>query len=170
MKLLANNGLSFDDIDFISISAGDAQDSLASGLCDAVVIWEPNVTRLIDSGIAKLVASGSQTDLRGTNAFVVRSEYLAEHREVIQVILEQFYSAVKQLDNLDAQTLQKLSDALEITPSQVQSIIKKYDFSVYVTQKDIASLQDTLRFLVEIGNMDVPFNVSAHAENVLQKQ
>ena len=167
MKLLEKNGFPFDQIEFISVSAGEAANALASGLCDAIVIWEPNVTRLVDSGAAKVVALGSETDLRGTNAFVVRADYLAAHKEIIKVVLEQYKKAVQDIPNLDAQTLEKLSAALKITPEQIQKIAKKYDFSVTVSDNDIASLQDTARFLVEIGNMDTAFNVSAKVEKLL---
>jgi sulfonate transport system substrate-binding protein len=153
-KLLEKNGLSFDQIEFISISAGEAANALESGVCDAIVIWEPNVTRLIDSGAAKVVALGSETDLRGTNGFVVRSEYLAENDDIIKVVLEQYCEAVKDISSLDATTLEKLSAALKITPDQTKKIAQKYDFSVKISESDITALQDTASFLVEIGNMD----------------
>lgn len=170
MKLLEKNGLSFDDIEFISIAAGDAEDTLTSGLCDAVVIWEPNVTRLVDTNIAKVVALGSETDLRGTNAFIVRSEYLAEHSAVIKEILNQYYKAVQAIPVLDSQTLSKLAGALSITPDQVISISKKYDFSVTATLDDVKSLQDTVEFLVNIGNLSSPYNVAGKVENLFIKE
>lgn len=166
-KLLEKNGLSFDQIEFISISAGEAANALESGVCDAIVIWEPNVTRLIDSGAAKVVALGSETDLRGTNGFVVRSEYLAENDDIIKVVLEQYREAVRDISSLDTPTLEKLSDALKITPEQTKKIAQKYDFSVKISDSDIAALQDTASFLVEIGNMDSAFNVSEKAVNLI---
>ncbi len=166
MKLLEKNNMSFDDIEFISIAAGDAENALTTGLCDAIVIWEPNVTRLIDSGVAKKVALGSETDLRGTNAFVVRADYLTNHKEIIKVILEQYYKAVKLIPNLDAETLTKLADALKITPKQVIKIAGKYDFSVTVSETDINSLQDTVYFLVDIGNLSSAYTVSNKIENL----
>lgn len=169
-KLLAANGLTFDDIEFISIAAGDAEDALTSKICDAVVIWEPTVTRLIDSGLAKLVAKGSETDLRGTNAFVVRTEYMAAHPDVIKVILEQYYQAVQMIPTLDSGTLAKLSGALKISRAQVQKIAQKYDFPVTVSKNDIASLQDTVQFLVTIGNLSSPYDVSAKIDNLFTVQ
>ena len=65
-KLLAKNSLTFNDIDFLSISASDAEAALVTGLADAVVIWEPNITRLIDKNIAKIIAYGDETGLKGT--------------------------------------------------------------------------------------------------------
>ena len=165
-KLLEINNLSFSDIDFLSIAASEAENSLIDKTCDAIVIWEPNVTRLLDSGVAKIVAKGNETDLRGTNAFVVRSEYLAEHSDVINVILEQYYKAVQTIPVLDEQTLLKLSKALNISPEQVQKIAKEYNFSITVSKHDIASLQDTVDFLVSIGNLSAPYNVSTKIENM----
>ena len=167
-KLLAKNGLSFEDIEFISISAGDVKDALISGLADAVVIWEPNVTRLIDSGVAKVVALGEETDLQGTNGFVVRSEYLIEHHDVIVKILEQYNNAVNMIPKLDDATLDKLSIALNLTPEQIKSVSAKYDYSVSIKQNDIESLQDTVNFLVEIGNLGQQYTVSAKVEQLIQ--
>lgn len=166
-KLLQKNGLTFDDVEFVSINAGDAENVLNSKLADAVVIWEPNVTRLIDSGVAKVVAYGSETDLRGTNAFVVRSEYLLNHREVIKVILEQYERSVTMIPELDGEILSKIASALKITPEQVKEVAKKYDFSVRISADDVKSLQDTVRFLVQIGNLDAPYLVSSKTENIL---
>ena len=165
-KLLSKYGLSFDDIEFVSIAAGDAENDLASGLCDAVVIWEPNVSRLVNKGIAKVVAYGSETDLRGTNAFVVRSEYLVAHKDVIKIILEQYYKAVQLIPELDEKSLSKLAGALSISPEQVKSIAAKYDFSVTVTKTDIDSLQDTVSFLVDIGNLSVPYKIINRVDNL----
>jgi len=168
MKLLEKNSLSVDDIEFISINAGDAEETLLSGICDAIVIWEPNVTRMIENGSAKIVALGSETDLRGTNAFVVRAEYLETHKDVIKVILQEYYKAVNFIPELDEETLTKISAALKLSPSQVLSIAKKYNFSVSISDTDIASLQDTVNFLIEIGNLPAAYSVSSKAENLFE--
>ena len=165
-KLLAKNNLSFEDIEFISINAGQAEDALVSGLADAVVIWEPNITRLVDTGVAKIVAFGHETDLGGTNAFVVREEYLIKHEIVIKTILEQYYKAVSFIPELDEQTLSKIAEALNISPEQVLKIAEKYDFSVTITSEDIASLQDTVSFLVQIGNLSSQYPVADKIQNI----
>lgn len=169
-KLLEKNGLKFDDIEFISVSAEETEKALAADLCDAIVIWEPNITRLTDRAAAKVVARGSETDLRGTNAFVVRSDYLDAHRDVVRIILEQYQIAAQDISNLDKPTMKKLSDALKITPEQAMRIAKIYDFSVAASSSDIAALQDTASFLVKIGNLDSVFDVSAKVENLLAEK
>ena len=158
-KLLEKAGLSFSDIDFRNINAAEAEEQLAGGTVDAVVIWEPTVTRLTGSGRAKIIARGSDTDLRGTNGFVVREEYLAENADVVGIILQQYARAVDMLGQLDGEALAPIAAALAIRPDQVQAIADTYDFSVVITPEDVAALQDTVSFLVSIGNLASEFPV-----------
>ena len=166
-KLLEKAGLSFEDIEFINIAASEAEEVLTDGIADAVIIWEPNVTRIIDKGIAKIVAQGHETDLRGTNGFVVREEYLKENADIIKEILLQYEKAVKTLENADEDLYQKLSLALNISEAQIKSIMKKYDYSVSVTHEDQKALQDTIAFLESIHNLKYEYWVESYIEKDL---
>ena len=168
-KLLGKAGLSFEDIEFINISASEAEVALSEGFADAVIIWEPNITRIIDRGIAKIVAQGHETDLRGTNGFVVREDYLKENADIIKEILLQYEEAAKSLSNLDTEILHKLSLALNVTEAQIKSIMKKYDYSVNVTKEDQKALQDTISFLVSINNLKYEYWVESYIEKDLLK-
>ncbi len=168
-KLLGKAGLSFEDIEFINISASEAEVALSEGFADAVIIWEPNITRIIDRGIAKIVAQGHETDLRGTNGFIVREDYLKENTDIIKEILLQYERAAKSLSNLDTEILHKLSLALNVTEAQIKSIMKKYDYSVNVTKEDQKALQDTISFLVSINNLKYEYWVESYIEKDLLK-
>ena len=158
-KLLEKANLSFEDIEFINIEASNARHTLENSTADAVAIWEPNITRLVDNGIAKIVAQGGETNLRGTNGFVVRDEFLADNGDIVSEILNQYAFAVQKLPELDSKMLEKLSDALGISAEQIQSISKKYDFSVVITEDDIDALQDTISFLVSINNLQNEYRI-----------
>ena len=164
-KLLEKAGLTFDDVEFSNISVSDASLQLRAGTVDAVVIWEPNVTRLIESGEAKIIAQGEDTDLRGTNGIVVREEYLSDNKDIVKEVLNQYAHAVKELSTLDTETLTKLAFALNVTKEQVKTLVKKYDYTVGITQKDEEALQDTIHFLVSINNLTNEYRV----ENCVDK-
>ena len=164
-KLLEKAGLSFDDIEFINIQASSAELILSSSTADAVAIWEPNITRLLDKGLAKIVAQGDETDLRGTNGFVVRDEYLADNGDIVSEILNQYALAVKKIPNLDQQMLSKLSKALSIKEELIVPISQKYDFSVSAGNEDIDALQDTISFLVSIQNLHSEYRIANFVDN-----
>ncbi len=159
-KLLKKANLSFEDIEFVNIQASNAEQILQNSIADAVAIWEPNITRFLDKGLAKIVAQGDETDLRGTNGFVVRDEFLADNGDIISEILNQYDIAVQKIPSLDSEMLGKLSVALGITGEQIKSISKKYNFSIKVMNEDIEALQDTISFLVSINNLQSEYRIA----------
>ncbi len=164
-KITEKNGYVLSDINLININAGDAAAVLSTNSVDAVVIWEPNVTRLVDSGVAKILAYGSETTLRGTNTFIARKDYTTANPEVISVILEQYARAVKELPNLDAETLNTVAEKLGLEGNQLKKVLTKYNFAVTVDEIDAAALQDTIEFLVSIGVLDKAYDVHAYVNN-----
>lgn len=164
-KLLEKYGMTFDDIELVNIAAGDVGIVLSTGQVDAAVIWEPNVTRLVDNGTAKIIAQGSDTNLRGTNTFLARDEYIKANPDVISVILEQYARAVKELPTTDDATLQKVADDLKLTKEQVLKLYNKYGFAVQCDAVDTAALQDTCQFLVSIGRLESEYAVKDYVDN-----
>lgn len=159
-KFLEKDGLTLDDIDLVNISAGDAETVLSNGDVDAVAIWEPTVTRLVDDGVAKTIALGSDVGLAGTNTIVARSEFADANPGIISIIIEQYARGVAALDNLDDETLQKVADYLSLSTDQVKAIEPKYDFTVRTTQEDIDALNDTIQFLVGIEAIDKEYDIA----------
>lgn len=165
-KLLEKEGLSFEDIEFSNIAVSDAEAMLKSFVADAVVIWEPNITRLLDRGFTKIIAKGDETNLRGTNGFIVREEYLTANADIISVILDEYAAAVKELANLSPDITEKLAKALGITPEQIAPIAAKYQYVVSVTQDDIDALQDTISFLVSIQKLSSEYRVEQFVDKI----
>lgn len=166
-KILTKYGYTFDDIEFINIGAGEVGIVLSTGQVDAAVIWEPNVTRLVDNGTAKIIETGSGNNLLGSNTFLARSEYVKENPDVIQVVLEQYSRAVQALPTLDEETYQKVADDLKLTVDQVKRIIPKYNHVVEITDEDVACLQDTIQFLVSIDKLSEEYPLKDHANKTL---
>lgn len=157
-KVVEKEGFTLNDIELVNISAGDAGVVLSTGNADAVVIWEPNVTRLVDNGTAKVLVSGSYTNLRGTNTFLARKEFTTANPKITAVVLEQFARAVAELDKLDDATLNAVSEKLSLEPAQVKKLIGKYNFAVTVDDVDAAALQDTINFLVSIDVLNKAYS------------
>ena len=158
-KFLGTAGLSIDDIELVNISAGDAATVLANHEVDAVSIWEPNVTRLVDSGVAKIIAEGTDVGLAGTNTIVARKAFAEANPEIVSVVLEQYARAAAAIDTLDEETWAKVAEDLSLDVEQVKSILPKYNFSVVITQEDIDALNDTIAFLVGIDAITEAYDI-----------
>lgn len=159
-KILAKNNLDINsDIELVNISTGDAATVLSTGAVDAVAIWEPNVTRLVADGTAKIIGEGPDCGLLGVNPIIARAEYAQNNPEVIRVIIEQYARGVAALDNLDEDVKKKVADALSLDPELLADVAAKYEYTVKISDADVENLQDTISFLVKIGNLDKEYEI-----------
>ncbi|MEY8390991.1 aliphatic sulfonate ABC transporter substrate-binding protein [Lachnospiraceae bacterium] len=164
-KLLAKNNLDINaDIELVNIATGDAATVLSTGAVDAVAIWEPNVTRLVADGTAKIIGEGPDCGLLGVNPIIARAEYAQNHPEVIRVIIEQYARGVAALDNLDENIQKKVADALSLDPELLDDVAAKYEYTVKISDADIENLQDTISFLVKIGNLDKEYEIKDYVK------
>lgn len=159
-NILDKNGLTFDDIEFVNISAADFEYALRVGTADAIVTWEPNISRLVDSDKAKIISTGKELNTSGVNSFIVRESYLAAgNADIIKEILNQYKIASEQLASLDQKVLLKLCFVLNINTDQISAVTNKYDFSVNISKNDINSLKETMSFLISINSLNKNFQI-----------
>lgn len=164
-KLLEVNNLDINtDVELVNISAGDVATVLANGEVDAVAIWEPTVTRLVENGTARIIGEGSESGILGVNPMVARADYARNNPEVIKVIIEQYARGVAALENLDDETKNKVAATLSIEPEQLATIAGKYQYTVAISDAEVADLQNTITFLVKIGVLTEEYDISNYAK------
>ena len=168
-KYLATADLTIDDVDLVNIAAGDAAFVLSSGQADAVSIWEPNVTRITADGTVRILASGSECGLAGTNGIVARDKFATANPEVITQILAQYKRAADELPGLDDATMGAVAAALGVETSQMDQIIPKFKYTVEITQEDIFALNDTIRFLNENQILRKDYDITESADGSYYK-
>lgn len=161
-KTLSDEELSFDDVTLINISAGDAATVLSTKEADAVAIWEPNVTRLVENGTAKVLTYGGDVGLLGVNPLVADSKFVEENPVVIDVIKEQYARGVEEIDKISEETLTAVAEYLSLDKDQVLTVAGNWDYTVNIEQKDIDGLNDTISFLVKIGNLAEEYKIEDH--------
>ena len=162
-KLLSDAGLDINtDVNFVNINAGDAGTVLSTGQAAAVTIWEPNVTRLIENGTAKPLAYARDTDLLGVNPIMANREFAESNPVIINAIVDAYKRGVEELPNLSGDTLKAIAEYLSLDEAQVATVAGNWDYTVDITDKDIAGLNDTIDFLVKIGNLTDSYDFSEH--------
>lgn len=159
-KCLFTAGLSLDDVNLVNIAAGDAASVLLKGQVEAVSIWEPSVTRITEGSSARVLATGSEVGLAGTNAIVARKRFAKSNPEVISVIISQYERAAEELPDLDRETMEAVAKALDVTYEQLLSIIPKFRYTVKIADEDISALNDTIRFLTDNGILRSRYDIS----------
>lgn len=165
-KLLSNAGLDINsDVTLINITVGDAQSVLTSGQVYTVAIWEPNVTRLVADGTAKIIGDGSDVGFRGVNVIFARSEYVEKNADIVQVVLEQYYKGAQEFANNPEEVSNLIADNFSLDPELLVSAGAKYDYTVAFDDADIEALQDTVSFLTGIDAITNEITVKDYVNN-----
>ena len=152
-KFLESAGLTLSDIRFYEIAGADAALSLADGTCDAISIWEPTGTSLQASGEGRIIADGSDINFPGVNVIFARRSYLEKNPDIVREVLTQFVRGAEMLEKYPARSSRLISRYFNQDPVVLSSIIDKYDYKMVFSEEDIESLQDTVAFQLEMGNI-----------------
>ena len=163
-KYLASGGISLDDVELVDSNTSDMAYMLRKGQVDAVALWEPNVTRIVDSGSGRILGVGSDCGLAGTNTIVGRKEFTQANPTTVRVILEQYKRAADSLDDVPASVWKKVARYLSLDESQVKAILPKYNYTVAISQEDIDALNDTISFLSSIGSIE-EYDISSYCND-----
>lgn len=150
-KLLSAAGLDYNtDVEVINISTGDAQVVLTNGNVDAVVIWEPNVSRLDAMDGIHLLTDGGDVGFPGMNVVFARKEFVDANPDIVKVYLEQYWRATKAFESDPDAYAELTSEYFNLDPELIKQAAGKYAFVLQFSDEDVAGLQDTVSFLTGI--------------------
>ncbi len=102
--LLHNVGISADQVHFIPVGAGDTFiAAMQQGKIDAGMTTEPTISRLLSSGVGKVLADlrtpqSTQAALGGPYPFIcvfMQNSYVNSHRDVVQKLVNAYVKTLK---------------------------------------------------------------------------
>lgn len=140
------NGLNFDDVEFVNLSAGEQQQALANGQVDAVATWEPTISKLTADGSNVVLADGTGVFL-GENPIIARGAYVKSNPEIVQIFLDEYKKAAQLLTEDTEKYAKEYSDYFGLDASIVSAALANAKLPIAITDADVTDLQQTAAFL-----------------------
>ena len=170
-KLLSSVDLDYNtDVEVINISTGDAQVVLTNGDVDAVVIWEPNVSRLDAMDGIHLLADGGDVGFPGMNVVFARKAFVDENPDIVKAYLEQYWRATKAYEENPDEYADLLSGYFNLDASLIAQAASKYNYVLEFSDADVEGLQDTVSFLMNIGAIFDEITVKDYVADDIAKE
>ncbi len=167
-KFLNSGGVELNEVELVDATTADMPYMLRKKQVDAVALWEPNVTRIVGSGVGRVIGVGSDCGLAGTNTIVGRKEFCEANPKIVSIVLEQYKRAADSLDEVPEAVWKKVARYLSLDENQVRELLPKYNYTVAISQGDIDALNDTIHFLSEIGAIEA-YDISAYCNDTYFK-
>lgn len=148
--VLDQAGLTFDDIESVNLGAADSPAALANGEVDAIVIWEQFITKLTNDGTAKVLIDG--TGIKKSNMVLYAvSDFAAENPELIEAFIRATDRGAAYINQNPEEAAALLAPVYNVTEEEMEKIFGNFNFSVSLTDDDVAEITKVADYAYEAG-------------------
>ena len=155
---LKKAGMSVKDVNFVNMNIPAAQAALENGSVDAALLAGPAAYNCMKSG--KHVVTDGEGLIAALIVTATSQKFYAEHRDLVETFLEGQKQVLEYMKQHPVETLSMTAEATHLTTDAVEEMIKMYDFSSEVTEKDLAEFRNTEQFLLESGMIQKEVDVN----------
>ncbi len=159
VAVLGEAGLKISDVEFINLGLQDMGIALTKGDVDAVLVWEPLLTKLDSEGISRTLRDGAGLK-SNLNPIVASATFVEKHPQVLEAYLRAVKRGADSLRSDPAAAADVLAPVVGLTPAQAQLAFARFDWNPPVTKADEAELADSVKFLLENRFIRQPFDVA----------
>ena len=171
LKILSDNGMTIDDINYVNMTINDAGPAFIAGSVDAAVLWEPTLSMAVEGGGKLLYSTESEPGLI-PDTLAVRTEIIESSPDAVQKVVDSWFDGAEMLEAGDEAFLQAICDGAELSMEEYQVMLdgvtifdKDMNISTFADGDDYTSLPYTLEksaeFLYDVGMVDtIPEDIS----------
>ncbi|MCR5494007.1 MAG: ABC transporter substrate-binding protein [Treponema sp.] len=164
LKILEDNGMTIDDVNFSNMTINDAGPAFIADSVDAAVLWEPTLSTAIAAG-GRLLYSTKETPGLIPDTLAVNSKLIAQNPELIQKIVDSWFDGVNMLKARDEAMILAVCKGAELSKDEyivmldgVTLFDKSMNQQTFKNGDDYTSLPYTLQksaeFLKSTGMID----------------
>ncbi|WP_240452404.1 aliphatic sulfonate ABC transporter substrate-binding protein [Virgibacillus sp. YIM 98842] len=143
VKALEKAGLAYSDIDPAFLNPGDARVAFEQGTIDAMVVWDPYAasTELHSDGKMLINGEGLTTD---RDFFVATTEFSENHREAIEIILEEIEASSEWANTNHEDLVDMLAPILNLDKDSVKKTVERRVYGVEQITEEIIEEQQRI--------------------------
>lgn len=158
--LLAKNGLSVNDIQFVNMSMDDLAAALARGDVDAGVMWEPIITKMLEADEIKVIADG--TGIYDAYAVLMAARRTIEQDpKAVDAVIRAFERGNEYIKNNPDESVKLLSQNIKIPTAQLTKVISNFNYDDKITDNFVADMKDTEEFMRKNGLIKAQIDVAS---------
>jgi sulfonate transport system substrate-binding protein len=159
VKALTQVGLTLEDVTSVFLSPPDANAAFSQNQVDAWIVWEPFVTRTVQSGAGRVLFDGE--GLRDSCNFLTTSRRFAtEHADVLAIFLAELQKAEAWSRDHPREMAELLSPSLLIDVPSLLEMHGKYTYGVLpITDAWMAKQQEVADLWLRLGFLPAKLDV-----------
>lgn len=146
---LVKNGMTLADIQHVNMDLPAARAALLAGKVDAATLAGNNALAVEAAG-GRILATGEGL-IEPTTVIAVRGDLIKNHPEVVKAYLSAHRKALAFMKENPEEALKLAAAEQKISIEDARRMMGWYDFSIRMTDNDVANLSADQEFMVEAG-------------------
>ena len=150
-------GMSIEDVNYVSMGIPESKAALDGGSVDVALLGGAAAYNAAKQG-CHLIADGEGL-IQAIIAVAVTQDYYDAHRDVIDGVLAAQRTVMDLIEDDPDGAYILTAQALDMDADAVKEMAACYDFSLDISEADIAGFQKTADFMYASGMIDAPYDV-----------
>ena len=156
---LTQAGMTEQDVNFVNMGIPDAQAALTGGSVDAALLAGPTAYNMQKDGYHVVTNGEGLTD--ATIVTATTQAFYDEHPELVESFLDAQKEALTFMEEHNDETIALAAKATELSEDAVKEMYGMYDFSMDISDSDIAGMEKTEDFMKETGMIETDVDVKS---------
>jgi sulfonate transport system substrate-binding protein len=157
--LLAKNGLKASDVQVVNLPATELSKALETKNIDAAAVWEPITSNIELSGVGRILADSTHVK-RAVNVYLARNEFAKENPKLVEAFLRGTKRATDFYKKNPKAAQEAITAESKYPLPVIAKVTKRYDWSLAITDKDVAALDQVKGFLRETKVLRKEFDIN----------
>lgn len=154
---LARNGMALADVGHVNMDLPSARAALLAGKVDAALLAGNNALAVEAAG-GRTVATGDGL-IEPTTVIGARGDLIKEHPEIVAAYIAAHRKALAFMKSNPDEALRLAADEQKISVEDARRMMGWYDFTLRMTDRDVANLGADQDFMVEAGMLKAKIDV-----------
>ena len=156
---LKTANMTIDDVNYVSMGIPESKAALDGGSVDVALLGGAAAYNASKQGY-HLITDGEGL-IKAIIAVTVRQDFYDAHPDVIEKILEAQRAIMADIEADPEAAFAAAAKYLDLDVEAVKEMYACYDFSLDISDADVAGFQKTADFMYESGMIEEPYDVSA---------
>jgi sulfonate transport system substrate-binding protein len=160
VKVLAEGGLTLDDVESVYLPAADARSAFEQSSVDAWVIWDPFYAAAQEQSNARVIRD-SEGLAANRDFYLANNAYVDENQDVIEAIEQETQNVAAWAESNPDEVVNILSPILGIEPAILDTVTKRRNYGFEpINNEMVAEQQEIADTFSELGLIPKSVKVS----------
>lgn len=143
------NGLNLEQVTLVDVRAADAERAIAHGEVDAVVTWEPWVTRIEQHMSKEVIIRALQSSQQAYWNLVSTGSWTKDRSDIVKRLIQSITQAEGYLARHQDEAKTIVRKRLKFDDAFMERVWQRYQFSLSLDQSLIAAMEDEARWMIK---------------------